>query len=98
MNKSKWYHIAGTYRLSSGEAKLYINGKMSNEGKAKKQVKPDDQWTCADVGSSKDKKPVQGYMDEFRIFKCALLPQEISELYSKNAFKKFVIPRPHDKL
>ncbi|XP_020904162.1 uncharacterized protein LOC110242504 [Exaiptasia diaphana] len=95
MNTSQWYHIAGSYRLSNGEAKLYINGKMNKETKVEGKLKADDNWTCADVGSSQDKKPVQGIIDEFYIFKCALLPQEISELFSKNQFKKFLIPTPN---
>lgn len=31
-------------------------------------------------------------MDEFRIFKCELLPEEIMDLYSKNTVKRFQIP------
>jgi hypothetical protein len=97
MEKSKWYHIAGTYRLSTGKARLFINGNITKETKSvnpKFPPKSDDQWACADMGNPKDKKPLEGLLDEFYIFKCGLLPEEISELFSKNEVKKFDIPRP----
>ena len=50
------------------------------------------QWKCANLGSSPKEKPLQGIIDEFRIFKCELLPQEIMDLYNKNTVKKFRIP------
>ncbi|XP_031571474.1 uncharacterized protein LOC116305654 [Actinia tenebrosa] len=98
MKNSTWYHIAGTYRLSTGKARLFINGKISNETKTSKPQstpKLNDNWKCADMGNPSAKKPVEGILDEFYIFKCELLPEEISELFSKNEFKKFKIPRPN---
>lgn len=57
------------------------------------------QWKCASLGASNIEKPLQGIMDEFRIFKCELLPEEIMDLYSKNSVKRFEIPlRPRHKL
>lgn len=57
------------------------------------------QWKCASLGASKKENPLQGIMDEFRIFKCELLPEEIMDLYSKNSVKRFEIPlRPRRKL
>ena len=50
------------------------------------------QWKCANLGSPKKEKPLKGIMDEFRIFKCELLPEEIMDLYSKNAVKRYQIP------
>lgn len=97
-----WYHITGTYRQSTGRARLYINGLLSNEvlpsmtPKRSAVPKPNNtthaQWKCANLGSSPKEKPLQGIIDEFRIFKCELLPQEIMDLYNKNTVKKFRIP------
>ena len=97
-----WYHITGTYRQSTGRARLYINGLLSNEvlpsmtPKRSAVPKPNNtthaQWKCANLGSSPKEKPLQSIIDEFRIFKCELLPQEIMDLYNKNTVKKFRIP------
>lgn len=102
IKSGSWYHITGTYRHTTGRARLYINGLLSNEAQlltiSKRSAVPKlsntthAQWKCANLGSSKKDKPLQGIMDEFRIFKCELLPQEIMDLYSKNTVKKFRIP------
>lgn len=103
IQSNTWYHIVGTYRVSTSKARLYINGVLSNELKLptipKRSAVPlpnnstQAQWKCANLGSSKKEKPLRGIMDEFRIFKCQLLPEEIMDLYSKNTVKRFQIPR-----
>ena len=89
--------------MPTSKARLYINGVLSNELKLstipKRSAVPlpnnstQAQWKCANLGSSKKEKPLRGIMDEFRIFKCELLPEEIMDLYSKNTVKRFQIPR-----
>lgn len=88
--------------MSTGRARLYVNGILSNELKLttipKRSAVPipknstQAQWKCANLGSPKKEKPLKGIMDEFRIFKCELLPEEIMDLYSKNAVKRYQIP------
>lgn len=102
IQSNMWYHIVGTYRVSASRARLYVNGILSNELKLptipKRSAVPlpknstQAQWKCANLGSSKKEKPLRGIMDEFRIFKCELLPEEIMDLYSKNTVKRFQIP------
>jgi len=104
LQSNKWYHIAGSYRLSNGRARLYINGALANEIKLvttpKRSAVPvannstQGQWKCANLGTSKKERPLQGIMDEFRIFKCELLPEEVMDLYSKNSVKRFRVPLP----
>ena len=89
--------------MSASRARLYINGVLSHELKLstipKRSAVPlpnngaQAQWKCANLGSSKKAKPLRGIMDEFRIFKCELLPEEIMDLYSKNTVKRFQIPQ-----
>ena len=110
LQSNKWYHIAGSYRAANGRARLYINGVLANEVKPvttpKRSAVPVPNnathapWNskCANLGSSKKEKPLQGIMDEFRIFKCELLPEEVLDLFSKNAVKRFRIPLPTFKL
>lgn len=106
---NNWYHIAGSYRKANSRARLYINGRLANElilaTPLKRTAVPvpnnsmQAQWKCASLGASRKEKPLQGIMDEFRIFKCELLPEEIMDLYSKNSVKRFKIPlRPRHKL
>ena len=102
LQSNNWYHIAGSYRASNGRARHYINGALANEIKLTTTLKrtavpvPNNstqaQWKCANLGASKKEKPLQGIMDEFRIFKCELLSEEIMDLYSKNSVKRFEIP------
>ncbi|EDO48205.1 predicted protein [Nematostella vectensis] len=101
IESNKWVHIAGTHRYSTGIANLYINGNLSKGASAPRRHFPPgvfNDWACADMGNPRDKKPLVGLIDEFYIFKCALLPEEISDLYSKNAFKRYEIPRPVSEL
>ena len=103
IQSNTWYHVVGTYRVSSSRARLYINGLLSNELKLstvpKRSAVPlpsnstQAQWKCTNLGISKKEKSLRGIMDEFRIFKCELLPEEIMDLYSKNTVKRFQIPR-----
>ena len=102
IQSNTWYHITGSYRQTTGRARLYINGLLSNELQLpttpKRSAVPipsnatQAQWKCANLGSSTKEKPLKGIMDEFRIFKCELLPEEIMDLYSKNTVKRFRIP------
>ena len=104
LQSNKWYHIAGSYRVANGRARLYINGVLANEvtpvttPKRSAVPAPNNSthapWKCANLGASKKEKPLQGIMDEFRIFKCELLPEEIMDLFSKNSVKRFRIPLP----
>lgn len=108
LQSNKWYHITGSYRASIGRARLYVNGALANETKLvtapKRSAVPvpnnstQPQWKCANLGASKKEKPLQGIMDEFRIFKCELLPEEVMDLFSKNSVKRFGIPWPKYQL
>lgn len=104
LQSNQWYHIAGSYRASTGRSRLYINGALANETKVATTLRrsavpgannsAQAQWKCANLGASNTEKPLQGILDEFRIFRCELLPDEIMDLYSKNSVKKYRIPDP----
>ena len=98
-----WTHVAGTYRTSTRETKIYINGENAPLSSDSQQLKiganarvdalsPD--WGCANIGDFQNKRPLDGYLDDFFIFKCELMDFEIKELYQTGSFKRHGIPVP----
>ena len=82
---------------------IYINGRAAQNDKHSfvqhrdsvpnmEKVKMD--WGCARLGDAGAKKPLEGRIDEFYIFKCALFLNEIQDLFMKNSYKRVSIPRP----
>lgn len=96
-----WTHIAGTYRTSTRESKIYINGERTRLSSQKSKIGASariyalsPEWSCANIGDFQNKRPLDGYMDDFFIFKCELMEFEIKELFQTGSFKKHEIPVP----
>lgn len=108
LKSNQWYHIAGSSRVSTGRSRLYINGALANETIVATTLRrsaipgannsAQARGKCANLGASNEEKPLQGILDEFRIFRCELLPDEIMDLFSKNSVKKYRIPYPKQLL
>jgi len=81
----QWYHFAGTYNMSTGEQRIYINGEMKN-----KAVHPAGNFIAPLVyysdmklsGSNYKNGYFGGIIDDFRLYNRALSAQEIEELYN----------------
>ena len=100
---NSWTHIATSYHLKKNVPSIYINGQTAqNDGTSFIQYhdsvpdrdKTKMDWACAQLGDAGAKRPLEGVIDEFYIFKCALLPGEIKDLLMKNSFKRVSIPKP----
>ena len=104
LKSKEWVHITGSHRVSTGRARLYINGKLIKEVNSTKPTKQSaptgmaadlPSWQCAGLGARDQPQAPEAVIDEFYVFKCELLKDEIQDLYTKNSVKRFRIPRPH---
>eukprot|EP00794_Sanderia_malayensis_P012969 gene12969-14302_t len=81
----EWTHIAGTYNATNGFANIYINGEIKNHSIGQGFLSRD--WGGeAKIANSKMGRPLEGLIDEFRIYNYALSPEEIKALYEKCKF------------
>ncbi|RKY01249.1 hypothetical protein DRP77_09995 [Candidatus Poribacteria bacterium] len=71
-----WHHIAATYDASTGEAKVYLDGKLDGSGKLGGKIVPNDEplWIGRGLAPYLD-----GLIDEVRISKVARSEEEIKE-------------------
>lgn len=89
----KWVHFTGTYDSKSGEAKTYVDGKMTHEAKGDGELS--DNWgVSAAIGHHKKGRWFDGLMDEFYMFSRALSEDEIKEVMDG----EFLSVEPADKL
>ena len=84
LNKSEWYHVAGTYNSSTGKAKIYVNGKVV----ASKNLIVNNMVTSSEfltIGASKSSSKnkttygLDGNLDEIRIWSEARTASEIRQ-------------------
>jgi len=81
----EWTHIAGTYNSSTGFANIYINGEIRNHSVGNGYLSRD--WGGeAKIGNTKMNRPLEGLIDEFRLYNYALSPEEIKALFEKCKF------------
>jgi hypothetical protein len=89
IEKDRWYHIMMVLSNISG-AKLYVDGKLISETLSMKQSLNDlasdanfylgkSNWTGDGL--------LDGVIDEFRVYNCALSEAEISALYNQNNYE-----------
>ncbi len=89
----KWVHFTGTYDSKSGDAKTYIDGKVTHEAKGDGELS--DNWGVqAAIGHHKNSRWFDGLMDEFYMFARALSEDEIKEVMDG----EFLSVEPTDKL
>ena len=84
LNPKEWYHIVGTWR-SNGEIRIYINGVLDKVGQ---QTGHGINWlsnASLKIGRQvvRRSRPYKGYIDELRIYKRALRPEEVMALYNQ---------------
>lgn len=89
----QWLHLATTYDVQQKRTSHYLNGEqISSETIPDSQLVQTTRFGAASIGNwARPTKPddafavrnLNGSMDEFAIFKAALTPQEIQDLYKK---------------
>lgn len=78
----EWYHITGTYENSKKKVKLYLNGSSIAENtNTSFSAKASSNPVHIGDGGSGRKWPVNGHIDNVRIYDRELRSYEISELY-----------------
>ena len=81
-----WYHVVGVYDSSGAMNKIYINGVLENSATTSSGGIYD---TTAEfrIGSSAETTtyPLNGYVDDVRVFNYALTPQQIRDVYNNGA-------------
>lgn len=75
-----WTHVAVTYSLEEGAARLYRNGRLAAEGVAAGKLNP-SKWPLNLGASQGGGDRFVGLMDEARIYARALAPEEIQAHY-----------------
>ena len=78
----KWTHLAGTYDSKTKQAKIYINGEIRNQSIGEGLPLSRDWGVHAGISNFEKNRPLQGSIDEFRIYNYALTPDEIRALVS----------------
>lgn len=74
-----WAHVAGTYDAVTGKAKVYLNGELKNMTVGAGILSRD--WAMrAGIGDRKVLRPMNGFIDEFRIYNYALPSAEIKKI------------------
>ncbi len=79
-----WYHVAGTYKKTTGEQKLYIDGKLVNTQihPAGNTVMPLAYYSDMRIGYSRSNNGYfNGIIDEVRLYNRALSTIEVENLY-----------------
>ena len=74
--------MAGTYDSKTKQAKIYINGEIRNQSIGEGLPLSRDWGVHAGISNKMRNRPLQGSVDEFRIYNYALTPDEIRALVS----------------
>ena len=84
LNPKEWYHIVGTWR-SNGEIRIYINGELDKIGWQTGRGINFHSDASLKIGRQviRQSRPYKGYIDELRIYKRALRPEEVKALYNQ---------------
>lgn len=78
MIEDTWYHFAGT--VDSNSQTLYVNGIRNDSGNGT-SADSQDNGSNYQIGNLPSSSPLDGYIDDVRIYNRALEPWEIHELY-----------------
>ncbi|MDD3926900.1 MAG: LamG domain-containing protein, partial [bacterium] len=82
LNSSNWYHVAGTYDSTTGEAKLYINGVLAKNATGTAQAIGSKPTGWLSVGCAYGSAYYfNGVIDELNIYPMALGADEIALHY-----------------
>jgi hypothetical protein len=82
-----WYHVAGTYQVSTGQHKLYVNGvlRSTSNHPAGNTIVPLTYYSDRRIGYSRvNNGYFDGTIDELLIFNRTLSLSEVQSLYSKD--------------
>jgi hypothetical protein len=88
VSENTWYHISG--RWNGNRMELYVNGVLQGSVSISGM---DQQDLYSDIGTRSDQVSefaFNGKIDDVRIYKTALTPQQVEKLYHKGAYR---IPR-----
>ena len=79
----EWHHVVGTWR-SNGEIRIYIDGKLDNIGRQTGRGMNTASNVSLKIGRQKIRRnrPYKGYVEDVRIYRRALHPEEVTALYN----------------
>jgi hypothetical protein len=79
-----WTHLVGTYNAETNERKIYENGLMIAEDIASADFQGSGNFTIGEfwVGFPYGSEVFNGKIDDARVYGRALIPDEVSQLYS----------------
>jgi sialidase-1 len=82
LSTDTWYHVAATYSAALDEATYYVNGKQLGVKKATSDAGNVDNNIDFRIGAQFDDGglPIQGTLDDIRIYKRALTAEEVQAL------------------
>ena len=78
---SNWYHIVSTYNSTSGEGKIYVNGKLYETVTSSGPLNSGNQ--ALTIGYSGTTSWLHGSVDDFRLYNSALTEDQIKLLYNQ---------------
>ncbi|KKU25531.1 MAG: hypothetical protein UX39_C0026G0003 [Candidatus Magasanikbacteria bacterium GW2011_GWA2_46_17] len=86
----KWYHVAGVYNHSTGDVKLYVNGSLENTASgapisigAVNNITIGDWFDLDGDRIGNGAAPINGLIDEVRVWNKALDISEIKSIYNQ---------------
>lgn len=83
LDPREWHHVVGTWR-SNGEIRIYIDGKLDKIGRQTGRGINTTSNVSLKIGRQmiRRNRPYKGYVEEVRIYKRALHPEEVTALYN----------------
>ncbi len=97
INDDQWHLVTGTYDNSTGEAKIYIDGRLRNQRVNTTVVDTSDAAVIFGAEWPNGGVPYEGLLDDVRIYNYALAPNAVAELYySVTGIPVCVQNPPHD--
>ncbi|MGB0429926.1 MAG: LamG-like jellyroll fold domain-containing protein [Bacteroidia bacterium] len=83
MSTSKWSHLVCVFDSSSNNISVYIDGKLNYSGYASGSLRKDNKnWRIGARESSGFPEYFKGYIDEVKVFDCAIDSSDVSNLYN----------------
>lgn len=83
LNTNTWYHIVASWNNSNKEMSLWINGVKDDLTKVQNGIITYEADATTSIGRWEDNGYFNGMIDQFILWKRALSPDEIGELYNQ---------------
>ena len=79
LQTGRWYHVAATFNSQTGNVSLYVNGNLTYTSYENDTMYSND--IPLRIGNSAYGDYFDGYIDEIRIYRRVLSPEQISAIY-----------------